>query len=277
MHNKMSFILMALLSGVLLPGCAVSELLNDEQPLYHSTMMNHFVSPEVGGKLYAGRAAISFGGQSSVRLVSDLDDAAYNNDLAIKNVYGYNGLFDFGLGSKFDLFYENGLGIKIQLFGQPRLKSQQGNQSFSVAVSSVAVDTATEAEDSTGSVKRAEGEIEGRGYQIQLIYGERTTDRTLVYGGPYYVKSEVTKTHIFQTNNTSWTSAADVNSGEGETYGAHLGVMYVEDSKFWNTFSVTYGANISYAYTKWNKTWPGEEETKSHDSGGVGAIFGVVW
>lgn len=271
-------ILMALFILPFASGCAsiVEDIIDDSVPVEYSFQANQFVLPEANGRFLHGKAQIYTAGSGTATLIDDIDSTTYSTSPTLKSTNEFGALIDLGLLSRLDIFSREGFGAKVQILGAPRAEAKKGNVSLSIAYMSRSFDIEKDTEDTTGSVKKAESKTKSTGDQYMLIYGQRTTDNVVLYGGAFYAKSSA-RVYLMQTNNTNFTDTGYPTKGEGESYGGNVGLFYENPAQWFDALGYSLGLEVAYSHTTWKKTDSPVEDADPQNSIYGGGIIGLTW
>lgn len=210
---------MALAPAVFVAGCAISTHLP----------ANRMEIPETHGEALAFGADLAIEGGHSLEFSDDYtstpvtDSPVYERSSAGVKLGGSLALMRrLDLGVRLGLGSNNVLQAKLQLLGEPRRATREGN--FSLAVTG-GVGYAGARESGTGFADDQVDSYELNAYALDgaVIAGYRILDEVLVYGGPFVQRYEIDVTHELDGTRHDY-GGATIQSG------ANLGFGYSIDT-----------------------------------------------
>lgn len=232
------------------------------------TPSTRFISPEVGGKLFASEVSGYYAGgtEASVNLKNEktTDPLILDNKTDLFNSIGINA--NIGLHEKFDFIMTSAgrntpilYGIKYQLIGKRRVESKKGDQSLAITIMGGNAGQTQESGDDLELTPQDDDttvELDRDSTDYSLIYGKRIKDTLLAYTGISYTKTKISGVLDSQSVNLDGKSI----NYTAETLGAHMGLIsYV--SKV-----VSLKLEVSGQQINWTHTDP---ETFGYISGGM--------
>lgn len=195
-------------------------------------------SPEAIGKTFGTRVGIGLAGTSNVNLAND-PSARPPNLSEPKMETGYDGpaRVGLGLGQRFEVGVRYGalsnaylLTGKAQLLGPSRIESKPGDVSLA-ATYGFGRQKSEVGGNQNGRLGAAgynwSSEVTTTIYDYALIAGYRLNETGLFYGGPYFMRMNMSGTihHALSDNGTS--PAVDYpQDGNGQAVGANLAYQY---------------------------------------------------
>lgn len=200
------------------------------------TPATRFISPESGGKAWATEASIYNVAATTATL--NLSNEKTNNPLELSHnedlQVGINA--SIGIIDKLDfitLFDGQGTtdlyGVKYQILGKNRKEAKKGDHSFALtAAYGNGYETSKEGEDLelVPMDEDTKLDLHKQAQDIGLIYGKRTSDKTLTYLGINYTTYQYSGPLTSQNNNLD---GKNIYYG-GKVLGANLGINhYVGD------------------------------------------------
>jgi hypothetical protein len=233
------------------------------------------ITSETNGRLGGGDFYVGAKSYQNVQLVDDIDSTSYSVSPAIDSSFDTTGAINLGLLDRLDVFYNDGIGAKVQVYGDSAIEAKDG-YSVAIAYTALAVAHTDKSSDDTGSVKTAKSTVRGSGQRWNVIVGKRMQPDMLWYGSVFYSHAHVSNVHLYQTNNTSFTQENDVNSGSGNSAGANMGIQMTNKDKVFKVFTVNYGYEVAYTSSHWKKTFASVEKTDENGFG-LGARLGLMW
>ena len=270
-----------LLLAFFLGACASSStgigFFDDDVEVEHLMFANSFIYPESQGKTFGFNMKLGYAGSDSVKLVEDIDDASLTSNPKLKHGAAPAANYVLGLISHVDVYYSEGPGVKLQLWGSGADDAKKGNFSMALAANQINLNSKTSTSDTTGSVKEAEATIEGDGFHYQVLFGYRNTDTTLIYGGAFFTETTIDKVEVFQTNNTDFTFRGDIAKGEGNIKGLNLGIYQQKRKSWFETLSTGYGLEAAYSIAEWTDSFTSPNEDIENEGFHIGGVVSIGW
>lgn len=266
---------------MLTSACSTSStglsLFDDSVEVEHLMYTTSFMYPESQGKTFGFNMKLGYAGTDTVKLIDDIDDISIATNTSLAHGAAPTSNFALGIISHLDVYYDNGIGLKLQIWGSGADDAKKGNFSIALLASDLSFNTKTTTNDTTGSVKEAEAKIIGSGKHYEVLVGYRTTDETLVYTGPFYTETKVDKIEIFQTNNTDFTYRGEVAEGEGNNKGLKLGIYNQKQKNWFGTLNTGLGIEAAYSRVEWKDTFNSPEKEYENDGFHIGGVVTLGW
>ncbi|MCB0356698.1 MAG: hypothetical protein KDD40_06805 [Bdellovibrionales bacterium] len=270
-----------LILGIHLSACSSSStgfnLFDDSVEVEHLMLANSFILPESQGKILGANIKLGLAGTDSVKLVEDIDNITLSSNPELKHGATTMANIELGIVSHLDFYYNNGAGIKLQIWGNAADTAKAGNFSIALTGQQIAVNNKVSTSDTTGSVKEAEAKIEGQGFHYALLLGYRNNNNTLIYGGPFYSETDVEKLSVYQTNNTDFSATTEIATGQGRVKGIYLGIYNQTRKNWFATLSTGVGLEVAYTLAEWTNTTAIPNEDMDNEGFHLGGVVSLGW